>query len=287
MTERKPNILTELRRRRVFNTVALYIVGAWVVLQVADLAFPGMDIPDSAIRYVWIGAFVLFPLVLIFGWRYDISRDGIRRTLPAGAEAGRAGTLRPPDRVYIGGLATVAMAVIAVVLFRIGQVEPEVLRAAPENSIAVMPFEVCEGRTADQPIAYQLSNEVLNRLSERGTMKVIARTTAYNLAGFGWSVPRISQNLGVQHVLTGEVCRNGDALTITAELRDKEDFIVIRESFKQVVNPFDQIELHVATQVGNRPPSRSGVRWSFNPGTRKRYSSWRSSSYGSIPKKPR
>ena len=37
---------------------ALYIVGAFVVLQVADLAFPGLRIPESAIRYVWIAAFL-------------------------------------------------------------------------------------------------------------------------------------------------------------------------------------------------------------------------------------
>ena len=73
-------LFRELRRRRVFNTVAIYIVGAWVGLQVADLAFPGLNIPESAIRYVWICVFILFPLVLIFGWRYDISKKGIQRT---------------------------------------------------------------------------------------------------------------------------------------------------------------------------------------------------------------
>ena len=39
---------TELRRRRVFNTVAIYIVGAWVALQVSDLAFPGLGIPEAS-----------------------------------------------------------------------------------------------------------------------------------------------------------------------------------------------------------------------------------------------
>ena len=32
------SVLKELRRRKVFRVAALYIVGAWVVLQVADLA---------------------------------------------------------------------------------------------------------------------------------------------------------------------------------------------------------------------------------------------------------
>ena len=46
-------LMGELRRRRVFGTVALYIVAAWVAIQAAATAFPGLDIADRAIRYVW------------------------------------------------------------------------------------------------------------------------------------------------------------------------------------------------------------------------------------------
>ncbi len=61
------HIIREARRRRMIGVVALYIVGAWIVLQAADLAFPGMDIPESAIRYVWIGAILGLPVAVIFG----------------------------------------------------------------------------------------------------------------------------------------------------------------------------------------------------------------------------
>ncbi|MEE9142302.1 MAG: hypothetical protein V3U59_06285, partial [Gammaproteobacteria bacterium] len=76
------DLLRELRRRRVFQTAAIYIVAAWVILQVADLAFPGLGILEEAIRFVWIGAFVGFPLALLFAWRYQITRQGIVRTAP-------------------------------------------------------------------------------------------------------------------------------------------------------------------------------------------------------------
>ena len=47
-------MMRELRRRRVFGTVALYIIPAWVAVQVASLIFPALDIPERAIRYVWL-----------------------------------------------------------------------------------------------------------------------------------------------------------------------------------------------------------------------------------------
>ena len=71
------NFITELRRRRVFRTAGLYIVGAWVVLQVADLAFESWAVPDNAMRFLWIAVIVLFPVSLAFGWRYDITAAGI------------------------------------------------------------------------------------------------------------------------------------------------------------------------------------------------------------------
>ena len=74
------HIIKEARRRRVFGVVAFYVVGAWIVLQAADLAFPGMGIPESTIRYVWIGAILGWPIAVVFGWRFDITTQGIRRT---------------------------------------------------------------------------------------------------------------------------------------------------------------------------------------------------------------
>ena len=82
---RSVSILQELRRRKVFRLAALYIVGAWVVLQVADLAFESWDIASSALRYIWLGAILGFPIVLVFGWRYDITAHGLVRTPPADA----------------------------------------------------------------------------------------------------------------------------------------------------------------------------------------------------------
>ena len=66
-------LMRELRRRHVFRVAGVYVVAAWVAVQVADTAFPGMAVPDAAIRYVWLAAFLGFPLALVIGWRYDIT----------------------------------------------------------------------------------------------------------------------------------------------------------------------------------------------------------------------
>ncbi|MCH8867529.1 MAG: hypothetical protein IID58_11820 [Proteobacteria bacterium] len=76
-------IVRELRRRRVFRTAAIYIVGVWVLLEVIALAFQSFGIPDTALQYIWLAGIAGFPLALIFGWRYDFTAAGIVRTPPA------------------------------------------------------------------------------------------------------------------------------------------------------------------------------------------------------------
>jgi len=70
----------ELRRRRVYRLAGLYIVGAWLVIQVADISFQAWGIPDSALRFLFIAAVACFPVALIFSWFYDITSKGIVRT---------------------------------------------------------------------------------------------------------------------------------------------------------------------------------------------------------------
>ena len=249
--QRSSRILHELRRRRVFNAVALYIVGAWVTLQVTELALPGLNIPDFAIRYVWMGAFLLFPLSLIFGWRYDITTEGIKRTAPDEFDTEADTSLRRVDHVIVGGLSVIALAVIATMLFRITLVEPDVALAPVENSIAVLPFEVCGDRAREQDLAGGLTIEVINRLAERGRLRVIARASSLAFAGFGLPVQQIARPLGVQYLLAGELCREDGKLTLSAELFDEQGFIVWSDHFAQEVNQWEQITARLATMVAS------------------------------------
>ena len=74
----------ELRRRRVFRLAGLYVVGAWLVVQVGDIVLPAWAVPETAMRYLIVAATLCFPIVLVFAWFYDITPDGIVRTKPVG-----------------------------------------------------------------------------------------------------------------------------------------------------------------------------------------------------------
>ena len=255
----------ELRRRRVFNTVALYVVGAWVALQVTELALPGLGIPDVAIRHVWIGAFLLFPLVLVFGWRYDVSSGGIRRTAPLSAPDADT-SLSGLDRGVVGGFSLIVLVVIAITAVRINNVEPGTPLVAIENSIAVLLFRVCADQQRDLVLASGITNEVTNRLSERGRFKVFARVSSSMLAEIGMQVEQIARSLGSEYILGGELCRGeDDELSLVAELSDANGFIVWSERIVQVVNPWDQVTDQLATQVADGTAAHLGDTLALQP----------------------
>lgn len=244
-------LFTELRRRRVFNTVVVYIVGAWVVLQAADLALPGFDIPANALAWVWLGAFLLFPLVLVFGWKYDIHATGIERTPPADSEDNFDTALQPPDRWLVSGMGGVAVAVIAVLLVVIARVEPTDTDAMTPNSIAVMPFAWCPDRTGDMALIGGIHAAVIDRLAAREQLKVIGRNSVYTMASAGLPPERMAELFRVQYLLHGELCRDGVDLVLRAELTDRNAAIAWSGSFRQMVTRGDQVEQQLASLVAN------------------------------------
>ena len=139
------NFTNELQRRRVVSTATIYIVAAWLVVQVADTAFPGMNIPEEAIRYVWIAAIIGLPIALIFGWIFDITAHGISRTPPLDAEGATDLSLRVGDYLTLGTLGALVIAIIIVMASEISRVEPSdgydlAARDVNPYSIAVLPL---------------------------------------------------------------------------------------------------------------------------------------------------
>jgi TolB-like protein/Flp pilus assembly protein TadD len=78
----------ELKRRKVYQVAAAYLVGAWLVIQVATQTLPFFEIPNWGVRVIIVTAVLGFPVSVFLAWIYDITPSGIKRTedLPAADE---------------------------------------------------------------------------------------------------------------------------------------------------------------------------------------------------------
>lgn len=70
-------VVSELRRRNVLRMVVLYVVVAWLIMQVADVLIGVANLPE------WLGTTILellvvgFPIALIFSWFCELTPEGI------------------------------------------------------------------------------------------------------------------------------------------------------------------------------------------------------------------
>ena len=75
-----PNIIAELKKRKVFNTAAIYLATSFLILQAAAILIPALLIPDWTISFMVVLVILGFPVMLIFSWIYDVTPDGVIRT---------------------------------------------------------------------------------------------------------------------------------------------------------------------------------------------------------------
>jgi len=252
----------EARRRHVFRVAALYIVGAWLALQVADVLFPSFGIPDVAIQILLYAAALGFPVALIFGWMFDVGREGIRRTPPVGlGDQSPSLALRGSDYTTLAALGIVAILIVynatrdvieipvdetsALDLADPGLASAQIL----PNSVAVLPFANISGDPDNEFFCDGISEEILNRLADFSELNVPGRTSSFFFKGKEVTIPKIAALLGVQYLLQGSVRRYGDQLRISTQLLDASGVQIWSDDFDREMHDVFAMQTEIAEAV--------------------------------------
>ncbi len=73
------SLIAELKRRKVFQVAAVYLVVAWLIMQIVDVVNEPLNLPGwfdtVAILLLAIG----FPIALIISWAFELTADGVVR----------------------------------------------------------------------------------------------------------------------------------------------------------------------------------------------------------------
>ena len=250
-------LLEEMRRRRVFRSAGLYIVCAWVVVQIALAAFPALSISETAIRYVWLAALLGFPLAVFFGWRYDIEGGRVVRTIssPQGAPLALGRT----DYLLLAALGVISVVILAGSLWEISTAEHEQNAIiAPSDvdvmSVAVLPFVNLSGDQENEYFSDGLTETLLHMLAQLKDLKVAARTSSFAFKGENADIRTIAASLSVAHVLEGSVQKSGNRIRVTAQLiRADDGFHVWSQNYDRTLDDVfaiqDEISLDVASAL--------------------------------------
>ncbi len=73
------SLIAELKRRNVFRVGVAYVIGAWVIAQVADLVLENIEAPDWVMQAIMLVLAIGLPLALILAWAFEVTAEGLKR----------------------------------------------------------------------------------------------------------------------------------------------------------------------------------------------------------------
>jgi TolB-like protein/Flp pilus assembly protein TadD/DNA-binding winged helix-turn-helix (wHTH) protein len=252
----------DLQRRRVFRVALVYVICAWLIIQVSEATFPALLIPPWAQTLVVVLTIIGFPIALILAWAFQITPEGVTSDVSP-SYFRTVGDRRKIDYIVIAAL----VAIIVFLAFRqFLNEETELSPSSPElalgdhgsigvpveqvESIAVLPFLNMSDDSGNEYFSDGLSEEILNSLTRLRELKVAARTSSFYFKNKDVDLPTIGLHLGVRHVLEGSVRRQGQQVRVTAQLiRADTGFHTWSETYDREVKDVFGIQSDIARNV--------------------------------------
>jgi TolB-like protein/Tfp pilus assembly protein PilF len=277
-----PFFFAELKRRNVVRFAGLYLVGAWLLVQVAGTLLPVFDAPAWVMKtLVGLLAGGLVP-ALIFSWVFELTTTGLKRDEDVTPEESIAPqTARRMNRLIVAVLVLAlgyfgfdkfvlapqreATLVSAATRSGVQQAAARAREVEADKSIAVLPFENRSGDTGQAYYADGLTDELTTTLARISALKVIARTSAARFKGSAKPPSTIGKELGASALVTGSVLRAGGRVRYTAELvsartektlwadsfeRDERDILTLQSQVAQAIAKAIEVRLSPSEATG-------------------------------------
>jgi len=125
--------------------------------------------------------------------------------------------------------------------------------AAPEKSIAVLPFENLSSDKENAYFADGIQDEILTRLSKIADLKVISRTSTQHYKSAPENLPEIAKQLAVAHILEGSVQKSGDAVRVNVQLiKAANDSHLWADTYDRKLTDIFSVESEVAKAIADQ-----------------------------------
>ena len=230
-------LLQELKRRHVYRVTVIYVIASWLLLQVADTLFPAFGIRDDGMRMLALTLFFSFPAILILTWAFELTPQGLKKTLAA--ESGEGTGVRKSDYL-VGVILTVLIGLMALQLHRdSGSISdnPEHIANSSESeskdgvdvsepvpgfsgraAIAVIPFVNMSNDPEQEYFADGITEDLITGLQSFQSFPIIARTSTFQYKGTSQDIREIANALGAGYIIEGSVRKVDEDVRINVQL---------------------------------------------------------------------
>lgn len=231
------SLFEELKRRNVIRVAVAYVVGAWLLIQGADLIFDLVGADDWLLRAL-AGVLALgFIPAVIFAWAFEMTPEGIKKEKDV--DRTQSITTHTAKKLDI---ATMVLLVAAIALVAVDRFlpnsgpasDPVSIKATVDNiasdaekgsdsisdhkAIAVLPFANRSNQNDDLFFTDGIHDDLLTQLAKIGDLTVISRTSVMEYRDTNKNLKEIGAELNVGTILEGGVQKVGDRVRVTAQL---------------------------------------------------------------------
>src|SRR5213592_3016205 len=124
--------------------------------------------------------------------------------------------------------------------------------AIPEKSIAVLPFDNLSRDPDNAYFAEGVQDEILTRLAKVSDLKVVSRTSTQHFKSSPDNLPQIAKQLGVMHVLEGNVQKSNDQVRVNVQLINAlTDAHLWAETFDRKLTDIFAVESEIAKTIAD------------------------------------
>jgi TolB-like protein len=233
-------LITELKRRNVIRVGIAYIVGAWLLAQIADLVLDVIGAPDIVLRSVVAVLALGFLPAVVFAWVFEMTPEGVKKE----SEIDRSQSITEQTGKKLN-LATIMMVIAAVVFVvaerywpqevtsgseiasqqgMVGETSEDARTPDPaplpvnEKSIAVLPFANRSNQQDDLFFTDGIHDDLLTQLAKIHDLTVISRTSVMEYRDTRKNLKEIGAELNVGTILEGGIQKVGNRVRINAQL---------------------------------------------------------------------
>ena len=153
-------------------------------------------------------------------------------------------------RIVLAAAALVVLGMSALLISQLLWTQNPPLNAAPDKSIAVLPFE---NRSEDKANAYfadGIQDEIVTRLSKIADLKVISRSSTQQFQSKPANLREIAKQLGVANILEGGVQKVADQVRVNVQLVSAQtDSHLWAESYDRKLTDIFGVESEIAKRI--------------------------------------
>lgn len=195
-------LLSELKRRKVYQVTAVYLVLAVAGMELLDVLIPSTQLPPWTAPFFLALAIIGLPVVVVLSWTFDVTPQGLSRTAErAGADGEAAGAGALPGSAP-------------------GTTGPRAAQALDVNTVAVLPFDNLGGAPESEPFAVGLHDDLLTELARASALTVISRTSVNAYRGTKKPLRQVAAELGAGTIVEGGVQQAGNRVRLNIQLID-------------------------------------------------------------------